>query len=78
MEKAKGTYQRQVLEYIREHGSITSREAFEHIGVTRIGTVIFELRKKGYPILTIMIDDEKNGVAFKYGRYILKESEGEK
>ena len=70
------TYQRQILEYMREHGSITNTEAFKHIGVTRLGSAIFSLRKKGHDITTYIIEaSAPDGNIYRYGRYVLEESE---
>ena len=44
--------QQRVFDYIVENGSITSLEAIEHFGETRISARIFELKKKGVPIET--------------------------
>lgn len=44
--------QQRVFDYIVENGSITSLEAIEHFGETRISARIFELKKKGIPIET--------------------------
>lgn len=69
-------YQTQILDYMRKHGSITNREAFQHIGITRLGSAIFNLRKHGYNITTLMIEGSTSeGIRYYYGRYILKESE---
>lgn len=40
-----------VLQYLEDFGSITSYEAFEHLGVSRLSAVIFNLRRKGYNIV---------------------------
>ena len=50
MNQLKGQ-QAAVLDYIKQHGSITSMEAFEHLGVTRLSAVIYNLKAKGYPIV---------------------------
>ena len=40
-----------VLQHLKEHGSITSYEAFKLYGVTRLSAKIYELRhKNGYSI----------------------------
>lgn len=39
-----------VLEHLREYGSITTLEAIEKLGCTRLSGRIYELRKEGYPI----------------------------
>lgn len=42
-----------VLQYIIENGSITSKEAFEQLGVTRLSASIFILRQEGHKIIGI-------------------------
>ena len=44
------THQERVLNYIRKFGSISSMEAFQDLGITRLGAVIFCLRQKGYKL----------------------------
>ncbi len=41
-----------VLDHLKEHGSITSLEAFELYGATRLSAIIFNLKHKGYEIKT--------------------------
>lgn len=38
----------QVLEYIQKHGSISSYEAYAHLGITQLGARIDNLQKDGY------------------------------
>lgn len=40
-----------VLDYIREHGSITQFEAMQDLGVARLASRIFDLRQQGYKII---------------------------
>ena len=51
-----------VLAYIIQHDSITSMEAFEHLGVTRLSAVVYNLKKKGYSIKS-----EPEQVKTRYG-----------
>ena len=44
------TTQQRVFDYIVENGSITSLEAIQKLGETRISARIFELKDKGVPI----------------------------
>lgn len=39
-----------ILQYMKENGSITSLDAFHHIGCTRLSGRIFDLKKMGYTI----------------------------
>ena len=40
------TQTERVLQYLKKHKGITSMEAFEMFGITRLSAVIFELRRK--------------------------------
>lgn len=40
-----------ILGYIKEHGSITTMDAFMDLGVTRLASRIHDLRSEGYMIL---------------------------
>ena len=46
----KKTHAKQVLEYMKEHGSITSLEAIRAFGCTRLSGRIFDLKRRGYNI----------------------------
>lgn len=62
-----------LLAHMREHESITSVEAFEKYGVTRLSACIFDLRKRGYDIETQMVETTTRfGEFTQYARYILK------
>ena len=45
-----------VLDWLKTHAGITSMEAFENFGATRLSAIIFELKRKGYDIETVMVD----------------------
>jgi hypothetical protein len=64
----------EVLKYLKTHKKgITSMEAFELFGATRLSAIIFNLRANGYDIGTI---PEKTvtryGAPTSYVRYVLK------
>lgn len=42
------TQRERIINYIREFGSISTREAFNDLGIARLGARIFELKKEGY------------------------------
>lgn len=44
------THPQRILRHLEDFGSITSMEAFEEYGNTRLSATIFKLREKGYPI----------------------------
>lgn len=64
----------EILKHLKVKGSITSMEAIELYGATRLSSIIFNLRKKGYNIQT-----ESNACVDRYGhscnfaKYILVE-----
>lgn len=70
--KKRTTHYDRVLNHLKVHGSITSLDAFELFGNTRLSATIFNLRKK-YDIESV---DEKGknryGDATHYVRYIYK------
>ena len=72
------TYQRNlVLNYMIEHGSITSMEAFQ-LGITRLSAVIFVLRKSGYHIITTPAHSKNRyGKPTTFARYVLEGSTNE-
>lgn len=61
-----------ILNHLREHGDITSKEAFNKYGCTRLAARIYDLRNKGYVISTV---DEtcktRYGTYCRYARYVL-------
>jgi hypothetical protein len=63
----------EVLKHLKQNGSITSWEAIQLYGATRLSAIIFNLRKK-YNINTFMIDDiDRYGNESRYAKYVLKE-----
>lgn len=61
-----------VLDYMEEHGGITSMEAFE-LGITRLSAVIFDLRKAGHHIKTNDVTTRNRyGQSTTYSRYTLE------
>lgn len=62
-----------VLQHLLEKGSITSWEAIENYGATRLSAIIFNLRARGYDINTLEIDGkDRYGQRCRYAKYILK------
>ena len=48
----KGKKTKLILDHLNQYGSITSMQAIELYGVTRLAAIIFKLRKNGYKIIT--------------------------
>ena len=67
----KETQTKAILEHLVNVGSITSMEAFELYGCTRLSARIFDLRKKGYDIETRMIAGKtRYGTSCEYAKYV--------
>lgn len=63
---------KKVLEHLEKNGTITSIEAIENYGATRLSAIIFNLRKAGYDIETVNIPfTDRYGNKTQYGKYIL-------
>lgn len=61
-----------VLEWMKEHGSITSKEAIDNLGDTRLSGKIFTLKEKGYPIYsTTEQGEDRFGTKTHWSRYFL-------
>ena len=61
----------EVLRHLQEHGSITSLEAIELFGATRLSAIIFNLRRAGYDISTETVGaKDRYGHAVNYAKYI--------
>ena len=61
-----------VLNYMIEHGSITSMDAFMDLGITRLSGRIYDLKRLGYGIKSTMEKAlNKRGKEVKYARYTL-------
>lgn len=59
-----------VLDFIARHGSITSLQAFEFFGITRLADVIFKLRKAGNVIFSETVHGKNRyGNPVHYARY---------
>ena len=62
-----------VKEHLLAHGSITSWDAINLYGETRLSDVILKLRQKGWDIRTIMVEfTDRYGNNGKYANYVLK------
>jgi hypothetical protein len=61
-----------VLQHLQDHGSITSNEAWELYGATRLSAIIFNLRKRGHDIETVTMGmTDRYGNAVNYAKYVL-------
>ena len=63
-----------VREHLKEKGSITSWEAIQEYGATRLSAIIFDLRKT-MDIETLMIEQtDRYGNRSQFAKYVLKEN----
>ena len=63
-----------LLNYMIAHYGITSKEAFEELGITRLAARIKDLRDLGYNIITVMETGKtRYGETCRYARYQYKE-----
>lgn len=62
----------QVKEHLENYGTITSWQAIQQYGATRLSDIIFRLRKQGYDIETKNETfKDRNGNACTFAKYIL-------
>ena len=72
MQKQKKSQRSEVLKYMKTHRYITDEVAHNRFGVCRMGSVIYDLRKK-YDIETEMVyEKNRYGNTMCYGRYYYK------
>jgi predicted methyltransferase len=62
------TQKQEVLNYMRRHGSITPIQAFKHLGITKLATVVSDLRLKD----GVEIEKETVKVKTRYGKTLIK------
>ena len=74
-----------VLNYMRAHGSITQKDAYENLGITRLAAVIFDLKNDAEVMengIIIWKETETNknryGEPTHYARYFVNEKEKER
>ena len=62
---------REVLDYLKANRSITTQKAFT-MGVTRLSSIIYRLRKRGYEISTELVKGkDRYGNDCSYGIFTL-------
>lgn len=65
---------RLTLEYLQEHGSITTLEAWEQHGNSRLSDTIWRLKKQGIGIKAIPIEvKDRYGNICRVARYTLED-----
>ena len=69
---AKMSQSKEVLKHLQVHKTITSMEAINLYGATRLSAIIFDLRKAGYNIVThTKITKNRYGNTTPYAEYEL-------
>ena len=64
-----------VLDWLKTHASISSMEAIQSFGATRLSAIIFDLRKRGYNIETVKCEGtDRFGNKMQFARYYLRDS----
>ena len=62
----------EVLKYMKTHKGITSIQAFNNFGVTRLADIIYRLRQDGFEIETEQLTTKNRyGHVVNYARYSL-------
>jgi hypothetical protein len=65
-----------VKNHLEKFGNITSLEAFNNYGATRLSAIIYNLRNRGLNIRTERVEfTDKYGNKSYYGKYILEGGE---
>lgn len=59
-----------VLDYLKEHGEITSWEAIEKFGATRLSAIIYNLRKGHKIVGENLLFTDRYGFQSTYTKYI--------
>lgn len=64
-----------VLDWLKSNASISSMEAIQNFGATRLSAIIFNLRKAGYDIETVRCEGtDRFGNKMQFARYYLMDS----
>jgi len=73
----KVTKKQMVLEYLQKGRTLTSEEAWNFFGASRLADIVHKLRKEGYPILTTDTSGkDKFGNKVNFATYKLVRAEG--
>jgi hypothetical protein len=61
-----------IILYIRDHGSITTKQAMEDLGCYRLSGRIYDIKKCGIPVEKTMVDVlNRNGETCRVARYTI-------
>lgn len=73
------TQKEEILQYIKDNGSITPMDAFYNLGITKLATRVGEMRRKGIKF-EIVIEKRRNKYntrTVRYARYFLSKEEAD-
>lgn len=63
-----------VLQWLEGNAGISSKEAFEEFGETRLSDTILKLRRRGHNIETVMCEGRNRfGKPVRFARYYLRD-----
>ena len=70
------TQNQRIIEYMRKHGSITTLEAMDRLGVARLASRICDMKRMGIPIHSTMVETvNRYGEKCRVKRYRLLDEE---
>ena len=62
-----------ILEHLQKYGTITSMEAIQKYGCTRLADKIMKLKERGYIINTVMMEGtNRYGDECKFAKYVYR------
>lgn len=68
------TQRERIVDYINVHGSITTAEAFNRLGISRFSARLFELKDEGYAFDEEWVTEKNRyGEAVSFKRFKFKE-----
>lgn len=69
------THEQILLDHFAKHKTITSKEAFDLYGMTRLSAVVFNLREQGYEIGMVWEQGvNRYGNSIKWGKFFLQKA----
>lgn len=64
---------KRIVQYCKDFGSITTLQAFQDLGVTRLASRINDLKNQGYAIESEFVSGKNRyGEAVSYKKYMIK------
>ena len=73
----KTTQEQVLLNHFAKYKTITSIEAFELYGITRLSARIYDLRERGHKIGMVWEESvNRYGTPVRYGKYFIEKTKG--